>query len=310
MSESIDLTCPKCGAPLDFHKELSELSCPYCGYKEALVESDAVKIERLRTEASKETAQAMKQAAGSAVPKKKPLTLKEIKRRALIILAVSVALFSLLCLITSISDSHEYSNYIKERAEKTYTWPKSGLATLLPQPVSPHGELYLDAGKTLSAYVAQTSEEEYNQYVEDCKETGFDIGINQYSSYFEAYDEAGNYLDVSYDSDNLEMHLRLESAIETAPITWPENPLVQMLPVPPSLEGNIAEDYTDSCIIYIAGMSRSDFNHYATECNQAGFDQDSYKGESDFYGRDSEGNRLSLDYLPSKLLKIRVSAAR
>lgn len=56
MSQVIDLTCPKCGAPLEIHKELSELSCPYCGYKKALMESDAVKIERLRTEAYKEVA--------------------------------------------------------------------------------------------------------------------------------------------------------------------------------------------------------------------------------------------------------------
>ena len=56
MSQVIDLTCPKCGAPLEIHKELSELSCPYCGYKKALMESDAVKIERLRAEAYKEVA--------------------------------------------------------------------------------------------------------------------------------------------------------------------------------------------------------------------------------------------------------------
>ena len=56
MSQVIDLTCPKCGAPLEIHKELSELSCPYCGYKKALMESDAVKIERLRADAYKEVA--------------------------------------------------------------------------------------------------------------------------------------------------------------------------------------------------------------------------------------------------------------
>lgn len=306
MSESIDLTCPKCGAPLDFHKELSELSCPYCGYKEALVESDAVKIERLRAEASKETAQAMKQAV-SAAPKKKPLTLKEVKRRALIILAVSAALFFFLCVTSSVSSSRRYSNYIKERAEKTYAWPKSGLAQLIPQPVSSHGELYLDSG-SLSVYVAGTSEDEYNQYVEDCKDAGFTIGINQYSSYFDAYDEAGNYLDLTYVADDEEMHLRLEKAIETEPIEWPDNPLVQKLPVPPSLSGNIYEDSNDYCTIYISGMSLSDFKQYAGECSQAGFEKEAYLYGETFYGKDKDDNRLSLDYLPSKLMKIHVSA--
>ena len=200
MSQVIDLTCPKCGAPLEIHKELSELSCPYCGYKKALMESDAVKIERLRADAYKEVALQKEK-----LSQKNQKTAADIKKKKLrwkigLILAAIFAVI-LLPALSELSYSVSSSDYHRERAEKTYAWPKSGLPSLIPQPVSLNGEMYLDAGKTLSVYAANTSLDEYNQYLEDCKESGFTIGMNQYSSYYEAYDEEGNYLDLSYDED-------------------------------------------------------------------------------------------------------------
>ncbi len=306
MSQTIDLTCPKCGAPLEVHKELSELSCPYCGYKKALVESDAVKIERLRTEAYKEVALHRQD---SRKKRKEPSdrSLRSIPKRTALIVLIAFAAILIIPLISELSYSARYSNYHKERAEKTFTWPRSGLSSLIPQPQSSNGELYLDGGETLSVYAANTTEDQFSQYIEDCKEAGFSIGINQYSSYYEAYDEAGNYLDVSFDDDNSEMHIRLEKAIETAAIEWPDNPLAQRLPVPDSLEGNISQDSNDVCLIYLSGMTKADFTRYARKCVQAGFSE-SYLQDNAFYGNDADGNTLSMDYLPSKLLKIRISA--
>ena len=306
MSQEIDLTCPKCGAPLEIHKELSELSCPYCGYKKALMESDAVKIERLRAEAYKEVALQKEK-----LSQKNQRTAATSKRRKLqwkigLILAAVFAVI-LLPVLSELSYSVSSSDYHRERAEKTYAWPKSGLPSLIPQPLSLNGEMYLDAGKTLSVYAANTSFDEYNQYLEDCKESGFTIGMNQYSSYYEAYDEQGNYLDLSFDEDYNEMHIRLEKAIETAPIEWPENPLAQLLPIPPSLDGNVLQDSNDSCVIYLAGMTKTEFSSYARKCMQAGFSE-SYLQETTFYGSDENDNRLSMDYLPSRLVKIQISA--
>lgn len=306
MSQTIDLTCPKCGAPLEVHQELSELSCPYCGYKKALVESDAVKIERLRTDAYKEVAlhrQNTMKKAKTAFAR----SLRSTPKRIALIILIVFAVILIIPAISELSYSVRYANYRKERAEKTFTWPKSGLSSLIPKPQSSNGELYLDGGETLSVYVANTPEDQFNQYIEDCREAGFSIGINQYSSYYEAYDEPGNYLDISYDEDNNEMHIRLEKAIETTEIEWPDNPLAQLLPIPESLDGNISQDSNEGCVIYLSGMTKSDFTRYARKCVQAGFSE-SYLQDTTFYGSDAEGNTLSMDYLPSRLLKIRISA--
>lgn len=306
MSQVIDLTCPKCGAPLEIHKELSELSCPYCGYKKALMESDAVKIERLRAEAYKEVALQKERLSQKSQKTTAASKKKKLRWKIGLILAAIFAVI-LLPVLSELFNSVSYSDYHRKRAEKTYAWPKSGLPSLIPQPASLNGEMYLDAGETLSVYAANTSLEEYNQYLEDCKESGFTIGMNQYSSYYEAYDEEGNYLDLSYDEDYSEMHIRLEKAIETSPIEWPENPLAQLLPIPPSLDGNVFQDSNDSCVIYLAGMTKTEFGNYARKCMQAGFSE-SYLQETTFYGSDENDNRLSMDYLPSKLVKIRISA--
>lgn len=45
----ISLKCNECGGILDVDDQKKVLFCPYCGSKELLVESDAVKIEQIRS---------------------------------------------------------------------------------------------------------------------------------------------------------------------------------------------------------------------------------------------------------------------
>lgn len=156
MSQVIDLTCPKCGAPLEIHKELSELSCPYCGYKKALMESDAVKIERLRAEAYKEVALQKERLSQKSQKTAAASKKKKLRWKIGLILAAIFAVI-LLPVLSELSNSVSYSDYHRKRAEKTYAWPKSGLPSLIPQPASLNGEMYLDAGETLSVYAANTS---------------------------------------------------------------------------------------------------------------------------------------------------------
>ena len=46
----IRMKCPDCGGTMDIEKDKQVLQCPFCGSKNMIVESDAVKIERLRME--------------------------------------------------------------------------------------------------------------------------------------------------------------------------------------------------------------------------------------------------------------------
>ncbi len=51
---TIQLRCAACGGTLEVEEDSQILTCPYCGAKELIVESDDVKIERIRAKAKKE----------------------------------------------------------------------------------------------------------------------------------------------------------------------------------------------------------------------------------------------------------------
>lgn len=45
----IHLTCQNCGSSMTFDDDKQIVACPYCGSKELLLESDDVKIERIKS---------------------------------------------------------------------------------------------------------------------------------------------------------------------------------------------------------------------------------------------------------------------
>lgn len=50
----ISLQCKMCGGELSVDSDNTILACPYCGSKELVIESDAVKIEKIKNTVSKE----------------------------------------------------------------------------------------------------------------------------------------------------------------------------------------------------------------------------------------------------------------
>ena len=54
-------------------------------------------------------------------------------------------------------------------------------------------------------YVGDTSKEEYDEYVTDCSDYGFDIDYDKGENYYRAYNEDGYYLSLSYEGNNIMM---------------------------------------------------------------------------------------------------------
>lgn len=58
---------------------------------------------------------------------------------------------------------------------KKYDWNEIVLADILPVPESPYGEIISNSETYLALYVKQSEKEQYNRYIEACKEKGFVI---------------------------------------------------------------------------------------------------------------------------------------
>ena len=80
-----------------------------------------------------------------------------------------------------------------------FVWPSSEAAAQLPVPESTTGEISLDKEDYLSVYVADISKEQYDEYVNQCKEKGFTLDYSNSDSYYMAKNENGYSLYLSYD---------------------------------------------------------------------------------------------------------------
>lgn len=104
---------------------------------------------------------------------------------------------------------------------ETISWPTSGIATFLPVPdwgdedeetgdITFTGEIALDSSDEVRIYVAIPSEDDYDDYVQDCKSAGFILSYESsiatsedYTDYYYAEDENGYELSIRlYESES------------------------------------------------------------------------------------------------------------
>ena len=82
-------------------------------------------------------------------------------------------------------------------------WPDSALAKMLPTPKSTTGKIITDSSDSLSIYIAETSKDDYSEYVDNCKENGFTVDYNNSDSYYTAENEDGYSLTLSYNDEKV-----------------------------------------------------------------------------------------------------------
>ncbi|MGN0612531.1 MAG: DUF6591 domain-containing protein [Porcipelethomonas sp.] len=89
------------------------------------------------------------------------------------------------------------------REYSSISWPSLGIAAELPEPESKIGVIDVDASNEFRAEISETSEEEYNNYINKCMEKGFSVDYNKGDKLFEAYNEKGDSLAIRYEGFNV-----------------------------------------------------------------------------------------------------------
>lgn len=102
-----------------------------------------------------------------------------------------------------------------------FTWPDSDIAKLLPVPKSNYGVVEWENSEGFVADVANTSKDDFDEYVSVCKENGFTEDYQAGDDYYYADDESGNKLTLNHKDGDV-MFVRIdaqsESEIETSAV--------------------------------------------------------------------------------------------
>ena len=192
-----------------------------------------------------------------------------------------------------------------------YDWPESGLATKLPEPASNKGEIHTNTGDSFWVEVMKTKPEDYEKYKQQCIETGYEVDGDNGSSWgnsYEAYDKDGYHLILDYRDDSEEMSVRLEAPMELGELSWPINKLADLLPKPKSEKGKIERNSEETLIVYIGNSPEDEFNKYADDCSNKGFNAGYDRGDSYYRAENPDGYKLELEYRGNNIMYIRLSA--
>ena len=103
--------------------------------------------------------------------------------------------------------------------ETEYHWPTSTLVKSLPVPESKYGEIVLDAEDSFEIDVFNTSKSQFADYINACKENGFNVDYYGTEDSYDAENKDGYTLSLSYDKRKKTMNIDiydLENAKDTS----------------------------------------------------------------------------------------------
>jgi hypothetical protein len=182
--------------------------------------------------------------------------------------------------------------------------PETELSVLMPQIEGGKGEVVTNNSEYFSVTYFGISESEFERYKNECKENGFTIDCESSGSLFDAYNEEGYNIEITYYSS--EMHITVTDDLEMRTIVWPDSEVADMLPVPDSDYGYISSS-SDSCLtIYVGNVTIDDYADYVNECIKKGFDQDMSQTDDYYYADNKDGYHVQVEYSGFNTVFIRI----
>lgn len=227
--------------------------------------------------------------------------IKEKRKSTHIIL--SMAAFILIIPFLYFLDSNAGSS---SHENETFTWPRDGLSSVIPQPESNKGYIVVDNEDRFSVEVYKTSQKDYENYLAACQVEGFTIDSAKGTTKYEAYNEEGYHISLIYfdSKNNLSIDVDAPKAVGT--FEWPKSEIVSLLPVPKSNTGSISSESSHHFIVYVGDTPKEEYNLYVNACSEKGFIIDYQKGDDYYYAYNENGYYLSLKYEGFNIMRISI----
>lgn len=188
-----------------------------------------------------------------------------------------------------------------------FSWSDIVLNSVLPQPTSNYGKIIINSEEELYIGIYKISEADYKKYVNTCKEAGFMVDSETMTDSYEAYNDSGFKLEISYYDFNKEYRINLNSPTKRNDIFWENIDIINQLPTPISNIGEIIYENDSSFSAYVLNINKQDYNNYVNACIECGFNIQYSKNEDSFYGDNESGYTLTLKYEGFNTMYIRIN---
>lgn len=213
-------------------------------------------------------------------------------------LALAAAFVFLFFYSTSFRSSKE--------VKASFNWNEVVLKDALPKPESKTGTIESNTKSYLSVDINDTTAPAYYDYVDACKDTGYEIEPVEDDLSYEAYNDDGYKLSLYYYESDKQMNISLEAGMELGELEWPDSTLANMIPSPDSKTGNIETDTESRFSAYVGETSLDAYSTYINKCMEKGFIESTSQTEKSFSARNTDGYKLTVDYRGNEIIHILV----
>lgn len=189
-------------------------------------------------------------------------------------------------------------------------WINIKLGHVLPQPQSNLMEIVSNDNEKLLVYIHEISQNQFLEYQRWCEEKGFNIEIEAMGNSFDAYNQEGYHLLLSYIDSQDEMHITLETPIPLETFELPEYAVAAGLPIPASTTGHYNWQNEDGFSLYIGETTKEEYFLYKNACVEAGFTEDPYEYDAVYSATNVAGHKVSLNYKGFNIFTLEFSSAK
>jgi hypothetical protein len=193
----------------------------------------------------------------------------------------------------------------KDKTEKI-VWDDLILHEMLPQPSKNKGEIHTNTSQKLWIEIANISDNEYEAYIEACKEEGFTIEEETSSYSYTAFNAEGYKLSLKHFSSDSDMDIELEAPMQKGTITWPDSAAANQLPKPKSKTGKFTYEYEDNFRVYISDTSKEDYEEYIASCKSKGFSVGYSKSDNSYSAENESGWYVYIAYEGNNVMSISI----
>lgn len=212
------------------------------------------------------------------------------------VLALCMAILIVLCL-SACSER-------QENTVETQEWPTVGMLQELPVPPSTKCIIEIETNERIMVKILSITEQDFHNYVTDCKNKGFTVDETYNSVIFDAYNVEGYEVNLIYHSADNELTVFLDAPIPMKQISWPSTDAGNQVPAPVSMLGVIDYSSEDNFRIRVGETDREAFANYVNECIKAGFTINVTEYDDHYSAENAKGYQLSLSYEGNNTMEI------
>lgn len=188
----------------------------------------------------------------------------------------------------------------------TIDWDDVYLSSNIIELNNKKGEISSNSKNRLDMTICDFNKEEFNDYKSKIINKGYDIEKEEDINEYIAFNNEGYKIITRWEKENKTLKIYLIAPDEMSEFEWPTNGLATHIPKTKSNYGRISWDNSDTFIVTVGKMSKSDYDDYVKECENYGYTIDHSKSEKYFSAKNSDGYELHLTYEGASVVEVSV----